>query len=225
MLSVNILPFLAPDAVYVKAEELFRLLKDLRADKENSLKGTREPGRDLPDHLLGDPTAAYDHPIRPREGGTNFWDEHSRRWIMAALSATMDQSYEEMRFLVLKFFQLSSPRARRLVEAFPVLRAFMWTEYLRVCNPDTPVQRDEFMELIAYDHDSFYREGATHDRDPPRALSPEHPRPTSSPKGHTSAPSSTSSSSDTDSSTVMRRCPSRNLGSRRRLGSPRSPSH
>ena len=113
----------------------------------------------------------------------------------------MDQSYDEMRFLVLKFFQLTSPRARRLVEAFPVLRAFVWTEYLRVYDPEIPVQRAEFMELLAYDHDSFYREGAMHDRDPPRALSPDHPRPTLSPKRQTSTSSPTSSSSDTDSST------------------------
>ena len=151
----------------MKSAELFTLLRDLRADKENGLKGIWEPGHDLPDHLLGDPVAAFDYPIRPREAGTNFWDEGSRRWIMAALSTTMDQTYEDMRFLVQKFLQLSSPRARRLVEAFPVLRAFMWTEYLRVCNPDIPVQRDEFRELLTFDHDSFYREGSTHDRDHP----------------------------------------------------------
>jgi len=41
MLSVNILPVLKPEALLFKSRELFRLLKDLRADKENSLKGTR----------------------------------------------------------------------------------------------------------------------------------------------------------------------------------------
>jgi len=199
MLSTNILPFLSPEVVSVQSEVLFRLLKDLRADKENALKGTREPGCDLPDHLLSDPRKAHDHPVRPREGGTNFWDEGSRRWIMAALSTTMDQTYEEMHFLVLKFFTLSSTRARRLVEAFPVLRAFVWTEYLRVCCSE--IQRAECLELLAFDHDSFYKEGATHDRDPTRPLSPDKPGPRFSPRGKPSTSASTSSSSDTDSST------------------------
>ena len=118
---------------------------------------------------------------------------------MAALSTTMDQTYEEMHFLVLKFFQLSSTRARRLVEAFPVLRAFIWTEYLRVCCSE--IQRAECLELLAFDHDSFYKEGATHDRDPTRPLSPDKPGPGFSPRGKPSTSASTSSSSDTDSST------------------------
>ena len=203
MLSVNILPFLAPNAVHVKAEELFKLLKDLRADKENGLKGAREPGCDLPARLVGNPSGACNHSLRPREGGTNFWDEHSRRWIMAVLSTTMDQSYDEMRFLVLKFFRLSSSRARRLVDSFPVLRSFVWTNYLRVCHPEIPAQREEFLELIAYDQDSFYEKGATHDRDPPRALTPPHslqPQPPVTARRQTSASSSTTLSSSSDSS-------------------------
>ena len=196
MLSVNILPFLNPDALLVKSRELFTLLNQLRSDKENSFKGTREPGHDLPDHLIGDPTKAYDHPIRPREGGTNFWDEHSRRWIMAALSTTMGQTYEQMHFLVAKFLQLSSTRARRLVEAYPVLRSFMWTEYLRACT--TEVQRAEFRELLTFDHDSFYKPGSTYDRDPSRPLSPAQPGQGSPPPSNMS---SSTSSSDTDSST------------------------
>ena len=196
MLSVNILPFLKSDALLVKSRELFTLLNQLRSDKENSFKGTREPGHDLPDHLIGDPTKAYDHPIRPREGGTNFWDEHSRRWIMAALSTTMGQTYEQMHFLVAKFLQLSSTRARRLVEAYPVLRSFMWTEYLRACT--TEVQLAEFRELLTFDHDSFYKAGSSYDRDPSRPLSPEQPERGSPPPSNLS---SSTSSSDTDSST------------------------
>ena len=196
MLSTNILPFLEPEALRLKSTQLFELLRVHRADKQNGFKGTREPGHDLPDHVLGDPRAAYDHPVRPREGGTNFWDEGSRRWIMAMLSTTMDQTYEEMHFLVTKFLQLSSTRARRLVEAYPVLRSFMWTEYLRVCNSD--IQQAEFRELLTFDHDSFYKAGSTYDRDPSRPLSPAQPGPRSPPpsKGSTS----TSSSSDSDSS-------------------------
>ena len=33
MLSANIVPFLSPNAIYVKSEELFGLLSQLRADQ------------------------------------------------------------------------------------------------------------------------------------------------------------------------------------------------
>ena len=91
---------------------------------------------------------------------------------------------------------------RLLYAILPALRAFMWTEFLWVCHPSIPAHRAEFMELLAYDHDSFYDEGATHDRDPPRAppLSPLIPQLPSSLQGQAPISSSTSSTSSMGSS-------------------------
>jgi hypothetical protein len=113
----------------------------------------------------------------------------------------MDQSYEDMLFLVQKFLQLSSPRARRLAEAFPALRAFMWTAYFLSCDPKNSLHKLEAMELLAFDKDSFYMEGAPHDREAQITLPSVQPELRSSPRRQASTSASTSSSSDTDSST------------------------